>query len=62
MNGIPFLKERLLGLTGAEGNHGGDAKEQHFNVDNTPNHSYMKHHYTTVMYIGERSCNNLTFS
>lgn len=38
----PFLKERLFGLTGKEGNHGEDVKEYYFYLDNTPTHSYMK--------------------
>jgi len=38
----PFLKERLFGLTGSEGNHGEDVKECYFYLDNTPTHSYMK--------------------
>ncbi len=38
----PILKERLFGLTPAEGNHGEDVKEYYFHVDNTPTHSYMK--------------------
>lgn len=38
----PILKERLFGLTGPEGNHGEDVKEQYFYLDNTPTHSYMK--------------------
>ena len=38
----PMLKERLFGLTGAEGNHGEDVKEYYFYLDNTPTHSYMK--------------------
>ena len=38
----PFLKERLFGLTGPEGNHGEDVKEQYFYLDSTPTHSYMK--------------------
>jgi hypothetical protein len=37
----PILKERLFGLTNAEGNHGEDVKEYYFHVDNTPTHSYM---------------------
>jgi hypothetical protein len=36
------LKERLFGLTGKEGNHGEDVKENYFYLDNTPTHSYMK--------------------
>jgi mannosylglycerate hydrolase MGH1-like protein len=38
----PILKERLFGLTGAEGNHGEDVKESYFYLDSTPTHSYMK--------------------
>ncbi|HYO63814.1 MAG TPA: hypothetical protein VER08_09305 [Pyrinomonadaceae bacterium] len=38
----PFLKERLFGLTGGEGNHGEDVKEYYFYLDATPTHSYMK--------------------
>jgi hypothetical protein len=38
----PILKERLFGLTNAEGNHGEDAKEVWFHLDNLPTHAYMK--------------------
>ena len=38
----PILKERLFGLTGAEGNHGEDVKEYYYYLDTTPTHSYMK--------------------
>ena len=38
----PFLKERLFGLTNAEGNHGEDVKECYFYVDATPTHSWLK--------------------
>ena len=41
----PYLKERLFGLTGPEGNHGEDVKEYYFYLDNTPTHSYMKYLY-----------------
>jgi hypothetical protein len=41
----PILKERLFGLTNAEGNHGEDVKEYYFYVDSTPTHSYMKYLY-----------------
>ncbi|MEO6725211.1 MAG: glucosidase [Blastocatellia bacterium] len=41
----PFLKERLFGLTGRQGNHGEDAKEYYFYLDSTPTHSYMKFLY-----------------
>ncbi len=38
----PILKERLFGLTGPQGNHGEDVKEEYFYLDSTPTHSYMK--------------------
>ena len=38
----PILKERLFGLSNAEGNHGEDVKEYYFYLDSTPTHSYMK--------------------
>src|SRR5205814_914380 len=38
----PILKERLFGLTGPQGNHGEDVKEQYFYLDSTPTHSYLK--------------------
>ncbi len=38
----PFLKERLFGLSGPEGNHGEDVKECYFYLDSTPTHSYLK--------------------
>jgi hypothetical protein len=38
----PILKERIFGLTGPEGNHGEDVKEEYFYLDSTPTHSYMK--------------------
>ena len=38
----PILKERLFGLTGPEGNHGEDVKEQYYYLDATPTHSYVK--------------------
>src|ERR1700751_4180367 len=41
----PILKERLFGLTNAEGNHGEDVKEYYFHLDSTPTHSYMKYLY-----------------
>ena len=41
----PFLKERLYGLTGPEGNHGEDVKEAYFYLDSTPTHSYLKSLY-----------------
>lgn len=41
----PYLKERLYGLTGPQGNHGEDCKELYYYLDSTPTHSYMKHLY-----------------
>jgi hypothetical protein len=41
----PFLKERLFGLTGPQGNHGEDVKEYYFYLDSTPTHSHMKFLY-----------------
>ena len=41
----PILKERLFGLTNAEGNHGEDVKEYYYYLDATPTHSYMKYLY-----------------
>lgn len=38
----PILKERMYGLAGPEGNHGEDAKDYWYYLDNTPTHSYMK--------------------
>src|SRR6187200_2846804 len=42
-NGVdPILKERMFGLTNAEGNHGEDVKEYYFYLDATPTSSYLK--------------------
>ena len=41
----PFLKERLFGLTNAQGNHGEDVKELYYYLDATPTHSYLKYLY-----------------
>jgi hypothetical protein len=38
----PILRERLFGVTGPEGNHGEDVKEEYFYLDSTPTHSYLK--------------------
>ncbi len=38
----PFLKERLFGLTGPEGNHGEDVKELYFYLDATPTASWTR--------------------
>ena len=37
-----ILKERIYGLTNAQGNHGEDVKDYYFYLDSTPTHSYMK--------------------
>ena len=41
----PFLKERIFGLGGPEGNHGEDAKEYWWYLDSTPSHSWMRWRY-----------------
>ena len=41
----PILKERLFGLTNAEGNHGEDVKEVYYYLDATPTHSWLKYLY-----------------
>src|SRR5690349_4681199 len=38
----PILKERMFGLTGAQGNHGEDVKEHWWFLDNLPTHAYQK--------------------
>jgi len=40
-----ILKERLYGLTNAEGNHGEDCKELYYFLDSSPTHSYMHARY-----------------
>jgi len=37
-----ILKERMFGLTNAQGNHGEDVKELYYFLDGTPTHSYMR--------------------
>jgi Mannosylglycerate hydrolase MGH1-like glycoside hydrolase domain len=41
----PFLKERLFGLTGPEGNHGEDVKEYWWYADATPTASWLRWRY-----------------
>jgi hypothetical protein len=41
----PILKERLFGLTNAEGNHGEDVKEYYYFLDATPTNSYLRWRY-----------------
>jgi hypothetical protein len=52
----PILKERLFGLSGEEGNHGEDVKEEYFHVDATPTHSYLRglYKYPQAEYPYER--------
>ncbi|RAQ95035.1 MGH1-like glycoside hydrolase domain-containing protein [Thermogemmatispora tikiterensis] len=38
----PILKERLFGLTNAEGNHGEDVKECYFYLDAVPSSAYLR--------------------
>ncbi|KAA5541187.1 MGH1-like glycoside hydrolase domain-containing protein [Adhaeribacter rhizoryzae] len=40
-----MLKERLFGLTNAQGNHGEDVKELYYHLDSSPTHSYCKYLY-----------------
>ncbi len=37
-----IIKERLFGLTNAEGNHGEDVKELYFHLDAVPSHAYLR--------------------
>jgi len=52
----PILKERIFGLSGAEGNHGEDAKEYWWYLDSTPTHSWMRwrYHYPQAAFPYER--------
>ena len=38
----PFLKERIFGVSGPQGNHGEDVKELYWYIDSTPSHSFMR--------------------
>ena len=38
----PYLKERLYGLTGPQGNHGEDVKEEYFYTDGLPTSSWLR--------------------
>src|ERR1022692_2673551 len=48
----PILKERLFGLTGAQGNHGEDVKECWWYLDATPSHTWnrWRYHYPQAEY------------
>jgi hypothetical protein len=52
----PILKERLFGLTNAEGNHGEDVKELYYYLDAVPTYSYarMLYKYPQAAYPYER--------
>lgn len=41
----PFLKERMFGLTGPQGNHGEDVKEYWWYLDGLPSHALLKWRY-----------------
>ncbi len=41
----PYLKERLFGLTGPEGNHGEDVKEHWWYLDSLPSHAWNRWRY-----------------
>jgi hypothetical protein len=41
----PYLKERVYGLTGPQGNHGEDPKDYYFYLDNVPSHAHMRYLY-----------------
>jgi len=41
----PILKERMFGLTGAEGNHGEDVKEYWWYLDGLPSHAWNRWRY-----------------
>jgi hypothetical protein len=41
----PILKERPFGLSNAQGNHGEDAKDYWWTLDDTPTHSYSRFLY-----------------
>jgi len=41
----PILKERIFGLTGAQGNHGEDAKEHWWYLDAVPSHAWNRWRY-----------------
>ncbi|HEY7594777.1 MAG TPA: glucosidase [Actinophytocola sp.] len=52
----PFLKERIFGLTGPEGNHGEDAKEYWWYLDATPDHAWnrWRYHYPQAAFPYEQ--------
>ncbi|MDO8349149.1 MAG: glucosidase [Planctomycetota bacterium] len=52
----PFLKERLFGLSGHEGNHGEDCKEEYFYLDALPTSAWLQslYKYPQAAYPYER--------
>ena len=52
----PILKERIFGLTGAQGNHGEDAKEYWWYLDALPSHAWnrWRYHYPQRAFPYER--------
>ncbi|GFZ49966.1 Uncharacterized protein JCM24511_07369 [Saitozyma sp. JCM 24511] len=48
----PILKERIFGLTGAEGNHGEDVKEYWWYLDAVPSHAWnrWRYHYPQIAF------------
>jgi hypothetical protein len=52
----PILKERMFGLTNAQGNHGEDVKERYWFADGVPSHAWMswRYHYPQAAYPYEQ--------
>ena len=52
----PILKERIFGLTGAQANHGEDAKEYWWYIDSLPSHAWnrWRYHYPRRAYPYEK--------
>jgi hypothetical protein len=52
----PYLKERIFGLTGPEGNHGEDAKEHWWYLDAVPSHAWnrWRYHYPQAAFPYEQ--------
>jgi len=52
----PYLKERLFGLTGPEGNHGEDVKEHWWYLDALPSHAWnrWRYHYPQARFPYDR--------
>ena len=52
----PFLKERMFGLTGPQGNHGEDVKEYWWYLDGLPSHALLewRYHYPQAQFPYEQ--------